>query len=87
MSTASPSVAERVIEIVADEFDKEPSEISVNTNFIADLGAESLDIPELLVTIQERLDVTIPDSEAEQLHTVGETIDCVERLYAAKKTD
>jgi acyl carrier protein len=49
------------------------------STFIKNIGADSLDIVELIMELEEEFEVTIPDEEAEQIKTVGELIDCIAR--------
>lgn len=63
---------EKFIEILAKQFQKNPSVISENTRIIEDLGADSLDIVELLMTMEEEYGITIPDDEVQEIKTVGD---------------
>ena len=67
-------VAEKVIGIVASQLDVEKEKIKPETSFINDLGADSLDIVELVMEFEEAFDMSIPDEDAEQLRTVGDAI-------------
>src|SRR5262249_45341897 len=54
------------------------------TNFIEDIGADSLDIVELIMELEEEFDIQIPDDQAEKIKTVGEAIDYIEREIGKK---
>ncbi len=84
MSTAVDLIERRVIEIIADEFDRMPSQISRQTAFMADLDADSLDLAELEMILEEKLGVKIPDDDADAIATVGEAIDCIVRLRTTR---
>ncbi len=80
MSSIVGSIGRRVIEIVADEFGRDPSEISRRTAFIGDLGADTVDMAELITVFRDELRVKIPSEKANTIATVGEAIDCITEL-------
>jgi acyl carrier protein len=80
----SSSVEERVIHIVCDNLGVNKEQVTRNTSFIEDIGADSLDIVELVMELEEEFEITIPDDQAEQIKTVGEAIDYIEREQAKK---
>ncbi len=51
-----------------------PDQITLSTNFAADLGADSLDVVELVMELEEQFDITIPDADAEQIQTIEDAI-------------
>lgn len=67
-------IIEKVKEIVAEQLGIEVSEITEESSFIDDLGADSLDIVELLMALEEEFDTEIPDEEAEKLTNVADVI-------------
>lgn len=73
------SVAERVIDIVAEQLGVEKDKISPETSFVNDLGADSLDTVELVMELEEEFDINIPDDAAEKIQTVGQAIDFIEK--------
>ena len=73
-------VLARLKEIIIDRLDVEEEQIRPEASFVEDLGADSLDIVELIMGIEEEFDIEIPDEDAEKLTTVGEAIN-----YAAAK--
>ena len=74
-----PSVEERVIEIVSENLGVNKEQVTRSTAFIEDLGADSLDIVELVMELEEEFEITIPDEQAEKIKTVGEAIDYIQR--------
>jgi acyl carrier protein len=78
------SVEERVIEIVCENLGVSKEQVTRSTSFIDDVGADSLDIVELVMELEEEFEITIPDEEAEKIKTVGEAIDYIERELAKK---
>src|SRR5262245_66499905 len=79
-----PSVEERVIEIVCENLGVNREQVTRQTSFQEDVGADSLDIVELVMELEEEFEITIPDDQAEQIKTVGEAIDYIERERAKK---
>jgi acyl carrier protein len=73
-------VLARLKEIIIDRLDVEEDQIRPEASFVEDLGADSLDIVELIMGIEEEFDIEIPDEDAEKLTTVGEAIN-----YASSK--
>ena len=65
------SVEERVTEIVAEQLGVEKEKIKRESNFVNDLGADSLDTVELVMELEEEFDINIPDESAEKIQTVG----------------
>ena len=79
-----PSVEERVVEIVSENLGVSKEQVKRETKFQEDLGADSLDIVELVMELEEEFEITIPDEQAEKIKTVGEAIDYIEREQAKK---
>lgn len=70
----SASVEERVRNIICDQLAVEPEKVAQTASFIDDLGADSLDIVELVMTMEEEFDLDIPDDDAEKMKTVGDVV-------------
>lgn len=70
-------VQSKLKEIVMDRLNAEEDQIKPEASFVEDLGADSLDIVELIMGIEEEFDIEIPDEDAEKLTTVGEAMDYV----------
>jgi acyl carrier protein len=79
-----PSVEERVIDIVCENLGVSKEQVTRSTRFIEDIGADSLDIVELVMELEEEFEITIPDDQAEKIKTVGEAIDYIERELGKK---
>ncbi len=73
----SASVEERVRNIICDQLAVEAEKVTLTASFIDDLGADSLDIVELVMTMEEEFDIDIPDEEAEKIKTVGDVVNYV----------
>jgi acyl carrier protein len=67
-----------VIEIVAEQMGEDKANITRETSFVNDLGADSLDTVELVMEFEDEFDIDIPDEDAEKIQTVGQAIDYVE---------
>ena len=67
-------VMARLKEIITDRLDVEEDQIGPEATFVEDLGADSLDIVELIMGIEEEFDIEIPDEDAEKLTSVGEAM-------------
>lgn len=70
----SVTVEERVKTIICDQLAVEPDKVKPTASFIEDLGADSLDIVELVMTMEEEFDLDIPDEDAEKIKTVGDVV-------------
>lgn len=68
---------EKVKKIIVEQLGVEEDEITMESSFIDDLGADSLDIVELIMALEEEFDLEIPDSEAEKISTVGDIVDYI----------
>ena len=78
------SVEERVIEIVSEQMGVSKDQITKDTSFINDLGADSLDTVELVMELEEEFDITIPDEKAEEIQTVGQAVAYIEEHTKTK---
>jgi acyl carrier protein len=67
-------VAERVIEIISEQMNVDKSQITPETTFVNDLGADSLDTVELVMQFEDEFNLSIPDEEAEKIQAVGDAI-------------
>ena len=76
------SVEERVKTIICDQLAVESEKVTSNASFIDDLGADSLDIVELVMTMEEEFDLDIPDEDAEKMKTVSDVV----KYIASKST-
>ncbi len=84
VSTTTSSVEERVIDIVCENLGVNKEQVTRQTAWVEDIGADSLDVVELIMEFEEQFEVTIPDDQAEQIKTVGDAIDYIEREQAKK---
>lgn len=68
------SIIEKVKGIIVEQLGVEEEEVKMEASFIEDLGADSLDIVELVMALEEEFEIVIPDEEAEKIRTVGEAV-------------
>ena len=68
---------DRVKEIIAKELEVEVKQLTPEAKFIEDLGADSLDIVELVMALEEEFEIEIPDEDAEKITTVNQAIDYI----------
>lgn len=71
-------IKKTVYEIVADQLDAKPEDIDESKSFTEDLQADSLAIVELVLALEEKFDVKIPDDEVDRIKTVGDAIKYIE---------
>ena len=74
------TVEERVKHIVVEQLGVKEEEVSPDSSFVDDLGADSLDTVELVMALEEEFDCEIPDEEAEKITTVREAIGYIEAV-------
>jgi acyl carrier protein len=68
------SVEERVLNIVCEQLGTSRDKITMETSFISDLGADSLDTVELVMEFEDEFQINIPDEDAEKIQTVGDAV-------------
>jgi acyl carrier protein len=74
------TVAEGVKQIIAEVLNLDPDEIVYDNTFVDDLGADSLDVFQMIMGIEGKFDIDIPTDEAENISTVGEAMELIQRL-------
>jgi acyl carrier protein len=72
------SVEQRVKQIIVEQLGVDESQVDNTASFVDDLGADSLDIVELVMAFEEAFDIDIPDEDAEKIATVKDAIDYIE---------
>jgi len=71
------SVEEKVKNIIVDKLSVEPDEVVTEASFVDDLGADSLDLVELIMAMEEAFDIEISDDQAEKLQTVQDAVNYI----------
>ena len=71
-------VFEKIKAILAEQLDANEEDLTMDTNIAKDLGADSLDVVELLMSIEDEFEVEIPDEEIENIKTIGELTEYIQ---------
>jgi acyl carrier protein len=79
------STDDRIKQIIAEHLGVDEAEVTASASFIDDLGADSLDVVELVMGFEEAFDIEIPDEDAEKIRTVQEAIDYISKHAQVKK--
>jgi acyl carrier protein len=77
------SLESRVTDLIVEQLGVSREEAVLNASFIDDLGADSLDIVELVMTLEETFDIEIPDDDAEKMQTIADAIDYLKERVEA----
>ncbi len=75
---------ERIIEVLSKQLRIDPSEITDDSNIMDDLNADSLELVEILMTLESEMGITISDEDALKLKTVGDVTEYLERIVGDK---
>ncbi|ACM93685.1 acyl carrier protein [Nautilia profundicola AmH] len=73
---------DEVKEVIVEQLNVAPEEVKPEAKFVEDLGADSLDVVEMIMALEEKFEIEIPDSEAEKIQTVQDVIDFIEKAKA-----
>jgi acyl carrier protein len=70
-------IFQKVKDVIVDQLNVDEDEVTPEASFIDDLGADSLDIVELVMALEEQFGISIPDEEAENIKTVGDAVEYI----------
>lgn len=73
-------VLNKLKDIIANQFGIDTDELSEDTDIVADLGADSLDVVEMMMALEEEFGITIEDEKIAEMKTIGDVVDCVESM-------
>ena len=71
-------IFEKIQELLASQMNLDKSKITMETNIIEDLKADSLDVVEMLITLEDEFGISVPDEDAKSLTTIGDLVNYVE---------
>ena len=74
---STESILETVQSILVDQLGVDPDQVTMDSNFIDDLNADSLDIVELVMAMEQEFGISIPDEEAERIKSVGDAVNFI----------
>ncbi len=77
MSTALPSIEERLKDIIIKQLSVGERPVTLESSFVNDLDADSLDIVEFVMELEDEFDVNIPDEDAQKMQTVGDAVNYI----------
>ncbi len=72
------AIFDDVKEVVVEQLNVNPDEVKMESKFVEDLGADSLDVVELVMALEEKFGIEIPDDQAEKIQTVGDAVKYIE---------
>jgi len=75
------NVFARVINVIVEELAVDENEVTAKASFIEDLGADSLDVVELVMAFEDEFDIEIPDEDAEGIETVQDVVDYIDNNF------
>lgn len=79
----SAEIFDRVKKVVVEQLEVEPEKVTPDASFANDLQADSLDVVELVMALEEEFDIEIPDEAAEQIDTVGKAVEYINEKVGA----
>jgi len=80
---ATTEIEDRVKDVIVEQLGVDPGQVTAQAHFVNDLGADSLDTVELVMALEEKFDIEIPDEQAEKIQTVGQAIEYI-KAHAKK---
>lgn len=73
------AVADKVIELISKQLNRPADEITNDKEIVKDLGADSLDVVEMLMSLEEEFNITVPEEDAVNIKTVGDIVKLIEK--------
>lgn len=85
VAATNEEIKDKIVKIVSEQMGVEKSEITMETSFVNDLNADSLDTVELVMEFEDEFELSIPDEEAEKIQTVGQAVEHIAKAQKDKK--
>jgi acyl carrier protein len=76
------AIFDEIKEVVVEQLNVNSDEVKLEANFVEDLGADSLDVVELVMALEEKFEIEIPDEDAEGIKTVKDVVEYIEKAKA-----
>ncbi|MBE7080996.1 MAG: acyl carrier protein [Clostridiales bacterium] len=73
------AVADKVIELISKQLNRPAEEITLDKEIVKDLGADSLDVVEMLMSLEEEFEISVPEEDAVNIKTVGDIVNLIEQ--------
>lgn len=73
-------VFEKIRHILCEQLDVEEEDVTMDANIAVDLGADSLDVVDLIMTIEDEFEIEVPDDQVENIKTVGDVVNYIESI-------
>ena len=70
----------KIISLIGEKLGKKPEEITLNSRLIEDLGADSLDIVELIMAFEDEFNISLPDEDVAKMKTIGNIVDYIKKI-------
>jgi acyl carrier protein len=84
VALSSEEIKEKVVKIVSEQMGVDKTELTLETSFVNDLNADSLDTVELVMEFEDEFELSIPDEEAEKIQTIGQAVDYIAKAQTEK---
>ncbi len=72
------AIEQRIRPLIAEQLGVEENKVTRNASFVDDLNADSLDLVEMVMSLEEEFKIEIPDEDVERIHTVGDAVDYIQ---------
>jgi acyl carrier protein len=84
VALSSEEIQEKVVKIVSEQMGVDKAELTLETSFVNDLNADSLDTVELVMEFEDEFELSIPDEEAEKIQTIGQAVNYIAKAQTEK---
>ena len=71
---------QKIVELIAEKLCKKPEQITMESRLVEDLGADSLDVVELIMSFEDEFGITLPDEDIAAMKTVGDVVNYINKL-------